>query len=208
MDIFAKLDDLRKKENANMAGSANFIIVGLGNPEKKYENTRHNVGFRAIDAIAKELGVDVTRNKYKSLCAVCRMGDQNVLLMKPLTYMNLSGQALVEAMNFYKIPLENVVVIYDDVALDVGRLRIRGKGSHGGHNGIRNIIELTGSDVFKRIKIGVGQKPHKDYNLADWVLGQFAESENKIINDCLVDVNEIGRRLISEDLQKVMSSYN
>lgn len=209
-DIFAKLDALRKKEDdkASVGGSAEYIIVGLGNPENKYDNTRHNIGFRAVDKVASDLGVSVNRSKFKSVYGTGCLGGVNVVLLKPLTYMNLSGQAVVEAMNFYKIPLENVIVIYDDVSLAVGKIRIRGKGSHGGHNGIRNIIELCGSDSFPRIKIGVGEKPHKDYNLADWVLGNFSKEDNEVLLPTLNKTKDICQSLICEDIQKTMGKFN
>ena len=206
-DIFAKLDALRSK-SAVATGPVEYIIVGLGNPDKKYENTRHNIGFCAIDKLADKLSVKIDRSKYKALCTEATIGDKRVLLMKPMTYMNLSGQAVVEAMNFYKISIEKVIVIYDDVALDVGGLRIRGKGSHGGHNGIRNIIELTGKDTFPRIKVGVGEKPHKEYDLADWVLGKFTESDKKTIQPIFDEIKPLCQLMLEGDLEKVMAKYN
>ena len=162
-------------------GAVEFLIVGLGNPGEKYSATRHNVGFCAVDLIAEKTGARVDRLKFKSLCGDAMLGGKRVLLMKPQTFMNNSGEAVAEAMRFYKIPVENIIVISDDISLNPGKLRIREKGSAGGHNGLKNIIYLIGKDTFPRIKIGVGAKPHKDYDLADWVLGvPSADSKAKI----------------------------
>jgi PTH1 family peptidyl-tRNA hydrolase len=157
-------------------------VVGLGNPDRKYENTRHNTGFMCLDKIAEKFGANVTRLKFKSLVGECTINGKKVLLMKPQTYMNNSGEAVVEAMNFYKIPSENVVLIFDDISLDVGKMRIRRKGSHGGQNGVKNIIYLSGKDTFPRIKVGIGKKPHPDYDLASWVLSKFTNDELKLID--------------------------
>ena len=138
-------------------GAAEFIIAGLGNPDRKYEETRHNAGFITVDALAEKHGAVIDRIKYKSLCTTVTIGDKRVLLLKPSTYMNNSGLAVKEAMSFFKIPPEKTLIIFDDISLEVGKLRIRRKGSDGGHNGIKNIIYLAGSDQFPRIKIGVGQ---------------------------------------------------
>ena len=161
---------------AKSAGNSAFdyIVVGLGNPGRQYENTRHNCGFDAIDKLAYKHNFDIKKLRFKSLTGECRIGSSKCLVMKPSTFMNLSGQAVVEAMNFYKIPPENVIVIFDDISLDVGKMRIRRKGSDGGHNGMKNIIYLSGSDMFPRIKLGVGKKPHPEYDLKDWVLGKFS----------------------------------
>ena len=145
------------------AGPVDFLIVGLGNPGKEYDNTRHNAGFMAVDRIAGELGVKIDRLKFKSLCGDGMLAGHRVLLMKPSTFMNLSGQAVQEAAAFYKIPMERVLVFLDDISLEPGHVRIRRKGTDGGHNGLKNIIYLTGSDQFPRVKIGVGAKPHPDY---------------------------------------------
>ena len=144
------------------SGSVSYLVVGLGNPDRKYENTRHNTGFMMVDFIADKLGVRINRIKFKSLVGEAEIGGSKVLLMKPTTYMNNSGQAVVEAMNFYKIPPENVVILLDDINLDVGKMRIRTKGSDGGQKGMKNIIYLSGSDDFPRIKIGIGNKPNPE----------------------------------------------
>ena len=179
-DIFKKLDEQKKPMPT---GPVEYIICGLGNPGTKYENTRHNAGFMALDTLAQELGADVKRLKFKSLTADVSIDGVHCLLMKPTTFMNNSGEAVVEAMNFYKIPIEKVIVCYDDISLEPSKLRIRRKGSDGGHNGIKSIIYLTGKDTFPRIKLGVGAKPHKDYDLAAWVLSHFSEDEMKLMKE-------------------------
>ncbi len=196
------------ESNANGSTGIEYLIVGLGNPDKKYENTRHNAGFIAIDAIAKELNTDVKRLKFKSLTAEATIANHRCLLMKPTTYMNNSGQAVVEAMNFYKIPIEKVIVLYDDVSLDPSKLRIRRKGSDGGHNGIKSIIYLTGKDTFPRIKIGVGKKPHPDYDLADWVLSSFNNDELKQILETCKNMHEIITYIIEGKMDVAMNKYN
>ncbi len=194
----------RKKEPL---GAAEYIIAGLGNPERKYENTRHNAGFMTIDCLSEELGVRVDRIKYKSLCTTASIGDKKVLLMKPSTYMNNSGLALKEAMSFFKIPPERTIIILDDVSLDIGRLRIRRKGSDGGHNGMKNIIYLSGSDQFPRIKIGVGKKPEQ-WDLADWVLSAFTTSEQKPLGEAVKNACEAVRLIVGGQTDKAMNLYN
>ena len=195
------------KRKPPLSGGVKFIIAGLGNPDRKYENTRHNAGFIAVDAIAEKCGVSIDRLKYKSYCATAEMGGQKVLLMKPTTYMNNSGQALVEAMNFYKIPPENCSIIFDDISLDVGKLRIRRKGSDGGQKGMRSIIYLTGSDAFPRIKIGTGAKP-EGWELADWVLSRFSESDRKLIDEAGQKAYDAAGLIISGSIDKAMNKYN
>lgn len=185
-----------------------YLIVGLGNPDKKYENTRHNAGFIAIDAIASEINVDVKKIKFKSLVGEATISNHRCLLMKPTTYMNNSGQAVVEAINFYKIPIEKVIVLYDDISLDPSKMRIRRKGSDGGHNGIKSIIYLTGKDTFPRIKIGVGKKPHPEYNLADWVLSSFSKEEQKQISEACENMCEIITYIIEDKMDVAMNKYN
>ena len=192
----------------NSSNAVEYIIIGLGNPDKKYEKTRHNAGFMGIDKIAKEYNVDVKRLKYKSIIGECSIGEHKCLLMKPQTYMNNSGEALVGAMNFYKVPIEKVIVIYDDISLEPSNIRIRRKGSAGGHNGIKSIIELTGEENFPRIKIGVGKKPHPEYNLADWVLSTFKSTELKELDVALNRVAEICKHIIEGEIDKAMNKYN
>jgi PTH1 family peptidyl-tRNA hydrolase len=152
-------------------------VVGLGNPEKEYERTRHNAGFMAIDAIAAKHSVRLDRIKFTSLVGEAVIADKRVLLMKPQTSMNLSGNAVVEAARFYKIAPQNIIVLSDDITLDVGRLRVRRKGTHGGHNGLRSIEARLSSQEYQRIKIGIGAKPHPDYDLVNWVLGNFSSDD-------------------------------
>ena len=186
----------------------NYIIAGLGNPGDKYENTRHNVGFAAIDKIAEEYGVKVNKIKFKALIGEIEYKDKKVLLMKPTTFMNNSGEAVREAMNFYKIKPENVIVIFDDISLDPGKMRLRKKGSCGGHNGIRSIIYLNGSDAFPRIKIGVGKKPHPEYDLAAWVLSKPVESDRKLIDEVCKKSVGAAESIMDGDFEKAMNIYN
>ena len=189
-------------------GSVEYLIVGLGNPDRKYENTRHNCGWLAIDYIAEKLGIKVNKIKYKSFVGEAAIGGKKALLMKPTTYMNNSGQAVVEAMNFYKIPPENVIVIFDDVSLDVGKMRIRQKGSDGGQKGMRSIIYLSGSDAFPRIKIGIGAKPNPDWDLADWVLSRFTDDERKTLDKMFENAYEAVGLIIDGKTDRAMNRFN
>ena len=191
-----------------VSGSVEYLIVGLGNPGRQYENTRHNAGFICLDYIASELGVKVNRVKFKSAVGEAAVGGKKCLLMKPSTFMNLSGQAVTEAMNFYKIPPERTVILFDDISLDVGSLRIRRKGSDGGQNGMKNIIYLSGSEDFPRVKIGIGKKPHPDYDLKDWVLSRFGEKDSKQIKEILPKVMDAVELIVSGDIDKAMNLYN
>ncbi len=191
----------------NMTGGVEYIVAGLGNPDRKYENTRHNAGFIVLDTLADRIGVKIDRIKYKSLCAKCTVGGRNVLLMKPCTYMNNSGIAVTEAMNFYKLPPEKVIVIFDDISLDVGKIRIRRKGSDGGHNGIKNIIYLSGSDMFPRIKLGIGKKPEK-WDLADWVLSAFTVDEMKVLQETAGRACDALEYMVNEKIDKAMNMFN
>lgn len=205
-DIFKKLDEERAAGTPQ--GAVEFIICGLGNPGTQYENTRHNVGFMAVDTLAENLGTEIKKLKFKSLTADVMINGKHCLLMKPSTYMNNSGEAVVEALNFYKLTTEQLLVIYDDISLDVGRMRIRQKGSAGGHNGIKSIIYLTGSDVFPRIKIGVGAKPHPDYNLADWVLGMFPKEQGETLEKTFSDAAESAKLIVGGKLNEAMNKFN
>lgn len=185
-----------------------IVIAGLGNPTSKYKGTRHNVGFDAIDKIADEFSINVDTLKFKSLCGKGIIGGEKVLLMKPQTFMNNSGEAIREAMNFYKFnPEDELIIIYDDINLDVGRLRIRAKGSAGGHNGIKSIISHAGTDKFKRIRIGVGEKP-VTMDLADYVLSRFDKTDRVKIEDAFDDVCDAVKIAIEEDINKAMNKYN
>ena len=172
-DIFAKLEQEQKNKPA--AQPIDWLVVGLGNPGKKYENNRHNTGFRVMDALCSKHSVRCDRSKFHALTGEAVLGGHRCLLMKPQTFMNASGDAVAEAADFYKIPPEHVLVIFDDISLPVGALRIRPKGSAGGQNGVKSIINMMGSEQFPRIKVGVGAKPHPDYDLADWVLSNVTE---------------------------------
>ena len=184
-----------------------WLVVGLGNPGAKYENTRHNVGFMTADALAGRNGEPIRRVKYNALTSEAVIGGQSVLLMKPTTFMNLSGQAVSEAARFYKIPADHVLVISDDVDLPLGKLRIRKSGSAGGHNGLKNIIQLLGTDQFPRLKIGVGGKPHPDYNMADWVLGQFQGEDKKTIDAAVARAADAVECLLADGIDRAMNQY-
>lgn len=203
-DAFKKIES----NTLNTNSKPDYIVVGLGNPDTKYLNTRHNAGFMAIDMISKEYNVQVNRIKFKSLCGNAIIGDKNCLLMKPTTYMNNSGQAVQEAMNFYKVPIENVIVIYDDISLEPSKLRTRRKGSDGGHNGIKSIIYLTGADTFPRIKLGVGKKPHPDYNLADWVLSNFNPNELELMKTSCSNAVRCVELIVQNKIDEAMNKYN
>ena len=190
------------------SGGAEWLIVGLGNPGDKYENTRHNVGFMTVDILAERLRIPVQKLKYKALTNTAELGGQKVLLMKPVTYMNLSGEAVRQAADFYKIPPERVLVISDDVSLPVGKLRIRAGGSAGGHNGLKNIIAQLGSDRFPRVKIGVGEKPHPDYDMADWVLSKFTGEDKKAIDAAILRAADAVECLLKEGPDRAMNRFN
>ena len=185
-----------------------WLVVGLGNPGAKYENTRHNVGFMTADALADRNGEPIRRVKYHALTSEAVIGGQSVLLMKPTTFMNLSGQAVSEAARFYKIPADHVLIVSDDVDLPLGKLRIRKSGSAGGHNGLKHIIQLLGTDQFPRLKIGVGGKPHPDYNMADWVLGQFQGEDKKTIDDAVARAADAVECLLADGIDRAMNQYN
>ncbi|MGI5894191.1 MAG: aminoacyl-tRNA hydrolase [Candidatus Merdivicinus sp.] len=189
-------------------GGISWLVVGLGNPDKKYQNTRHNAGFIAVDAIAEKAGVSIDRKKFDALVVDTELGGERVLLMKPQTYMNLSGVAVEKAASFYKIPPERVVVLFDDISLDPGKVRIRRKGSHGGHNGIRSIVDYLQSDAFPRVKIGVGERPNPNYDLADWVLSTFKEEERKGIDEVASHCAEIVGLIIEGKTDQAMNKYN
>ena len=190
------------------SGPVEYLIVGLGNPDKKYENTRHNCGWLALDYIADKRGCKVNKIKYKSFVGECTIAGKRVMLMKPTTYMNNSGQAVTEAMRFYKLPPENVIVIFDDVSLDVGKMRIRQKGSDGGQKGMRSIIYLSGKDTFPRIKIGIGAKPNPDWDLADWVLSRFSKDEGKLLEEMFDNAADAIALMVDGKIDRAMNLYN
>ncbi len=185
-----------------------FVIVGLGNPGPKYDETRHNVGFRCIDLLIKEFNAGPEKNNFQSFIYDGEIKGHKVLFVKPQTFMNNSGAAVSEVLKFYKIPVNSLIVISDDVTLDAGRLRIRANGSHGGHNGLRDIIELLGSDDFPRVKIGMGQKPHPDYDLADWVLGKPSAEDKEKITATERNAAEAVKTIVTLDISRAMNKYN
>ncbi len=184
-----------------------YIVVGLGNPGKQYEQTRHNVGFIAIDEIAKRLNIKVDRLKFKALVGEGKIGTQKIILVKPQTFMNLSGQSVVEIMKFYKVPRENLIVIYDDIDIEVGKIRIRHKGSSGSHNGMRNIIYLLGYDHFPRIRIRLS-KPRPNRDLADFVLSKFEKSEIEPMIKSIETAATATIDAVNETLDIAMNRYN
>lgn len=185
-----------------------YIIVGLGNPGKKYENTRHNVGFRCIDILAEEYNISVLECKHKAILGKGYIDGQKVVLVKPQTFMNLSGESVRSVLDFYKAdPESELIVIYDDISLAPGALRIRKKGSAGGHNGIKSILQHLENDIFKRIKVGVGEKP-AGYDLADYVLGHFTDAENKEVNEACKKAADAVKLLIQEKTDEAMNKYN
>lgn len=202
-DLFKKIE---KKEES--VSPVSFIIAGLGNIGKQYERTRHNAGFIAIDAIAERLGVKIDRVKFHSTVAEATLGDTRLLLMKPTTLMNNSGVAIGEAAAFYKIPPERVLVLVDDISLAPGVIRIRRKGSAGGHNGLKSIIASLSSDSFPRIKIGVGQKPAPDYDLVSWVLGTLPAADLTLISERFADIYEASVLTVRDDIDTAMNRYS
>lgn len=190
------------------SGSVSWLIVFLGNPGPKYDCTRHNAGFMAGDALAKKLGVSVNRLRFKALTAPAEINGEKVLLMKPQTFMNLSGEAVGQAARFYKVPPERVLVVSDEISLPLGRLRVRPKGSAGGHNGLKSIIAALGSDAFPRIRIGVGAPPHPDFDMADWVLSVF---RNQDLEDMLAAADRAAEAVItyiSDGPERAMNRFN
>lgn len=182
-----------------------FLIVGLGNPGNEYENTRHNIGFKVIDNIASEYNIDINRQKFKGMCGEGFIENTKVILLKPTTYMNLSGESIREVVDFYKLSNKEVIVIYDDISLNVGRLRIRDKGSAGGHNGIKSIIAHLGTDVFPRIKVGVGQ-PNVD--LVKYVLGNFTKEEMEVLSESIDASTKAVMEMIKNDTTAAMNKFN
>lgn len=205
MNIF---DKLKGVSTAPVTGPVEYLVVGLGNPGTQYEFTRHNAGFLSVQTLAERLNVKVDRAKYKSLCADAMISGKRCLIMKPQTFMNKSGEAVVEAMNFYKIPAENIIVIYDDISLEPSHLRIRRKGSDGGHNGIKNIIYLTRKDNFPRVKVGVGKKPNPKYDLADWVLSSFTGDEKLSMAEAFEKAASCVELIVAGKIDEAMNKYN
>lgn len=198
----------QRKTQSPSVGTPEFLVVGLGNPDKKYAFTRHNSGFLCVDMLAEKHGFTVKKLKFKSLLGDAEIGGHRCLVMKPQTYMNLSGEAVRDAAQFYKIPPERIVVLFDDISLDVGKIRIRRKGTDGGHNGIKNIIYHLNSDRFPRIKIGVGKKPHPEYDLADWVLSEFKKDEEAPLKTALEHACAALELLLDGKIDEAMNQYN
>lgn len=190
------------------SSGVSWLIVGLGNLGDQYEGSRHNVGFDTVDVLSRGLGVNVQRLKFKALTATADIGGEKMLLMKPTTFMNLSGEAVEQAAAFYKVPPERILVISDEVALPPGSLRIRKNGSAGGHNGLKNIIAHLHSQEFPRIRIGVGEKPHPDYDMADWVLGKPQGADRKAIDEAIGRAAQAVECYINEGPDRAMSKFN
>ena len=190
------------------SGPPEYLIVGLGNPGKQYELTRHNAGFLFADLLADEYNTKINKIQFKSVTAVIELGGHRCLLMKPQTFMNNSGEAVKQAASFYKIPPEKIIVVFDDISLPCGKLRIRRKGSAGGHNGIKSIIYHLNSDNFPRIKLGVGEKPHPDYELADWVLSNFKKDEIPMLRDAAEKACGAAELMVNGNTDKAMSNFN
>lgn len=207
MSIFDKFRQISREENLP-SGPVEYIIAGLGNPGLQYEGTRHNAGYMVMDKLGEKLGFDIKRMKFKSLCGDVSIGGKHCVVLKPTTYMNNSGQAIAEAMNFYKLDIDHVIIVYDDISLEPGRLRIRRKGSDGGHNGIKSIIYLTGEDTFPRVKMGVGKKPHPKYDLADWVLGHFSDEDKEKMDKAAENACEALELMVSGKTDEAMNKFN
>ena len=191
-----------------LKGSFDFIVVGLGNPGKKYEKTRHNVGFRVIDHLCEKYMVSSEKKKFDAICAKVSIAERNILLLKPQTFMNNSGLSVADAADFYKVPPENIIVVFDDISLDPGKLRVKRKGSAGGHNGVKSIIQLLGSEDFPRIKIGVGKKPNPNWDLANWVLSKFSDAEDKLIEETIRKVEDTLKFIVDGQIDKAMNLVN
>ena len=226
-DIFKQLESSRPPEPS---GAVEYIICGLGNPGTQYENTRHNIGFMTVDTLCEKYKLSCKKVKFKSLTCDAVIGNTTLqsrnqergtdaaqqsfgggkrcLIMKPTTFMNNSGEAVTEAMSFYKIPPERTIIVFDDISLEPGKLRIRRKGSDGGHNGIKSIIYLSGSDAFPRIKMGVGAKPHPDYKLADWVLGHFNKEDGEKLEQCFQNAVSCLELIVQGKIDEAMNKYN
>ena len=193
-----------------MFGKANetWLIVGLGNPGKEYERTRHNAGFRALDVLADKLGCKIDKGKFQGIYGQANYGGKKLMLLKPLTYMNLSGRSVLQLSAYFNIPPQRIIVMFDDISLEPGRLRVRADGSAGGHNGIKSIIQEVGSQAFPRVKIGVGAKPNPEYNLADWVLSTFSAQEEKALAVALSNAADAALSVIDKGVPETANRFN
>lgn len=188
--------------------ACDWLIVGLGNPGDNYSKTRHNIGFRTVELLAKRLGVKIDRAKFRGLYAQANFDGKKLILLKPQTFMNNSGLSVMDAANYFKLPPERVLVLFDDISLDVGRVRVRAEGSAGGHNGIKSIIGGLNSQSFPRVKIGVGAKPHPDYELADWVLSNFTKEEERLLAPTVEAAADAALLVISQDVPAAAAKFN
>lgn len=189
-------------------GGVRWILIGLGNPGEDYENTRHNVGFMVMDELAERGNIPIQRLKFKALTNTLTISGEKALIMKPITYMNLSGEAARPAADFYKIPADHVLVVSDDTALPIGKLRIRKGGSAGGHNGLKSLIQHLGTDQFPRVRVGVGEKPHPDYDMADWVLGKFVGEDKNAMEQAVKRAADAIECILKEGLERGMNRFN
>lgn len=205
MDLFRQIES---RNDGRLKGKLQWIIAGLGNPGLEYADTRHNAGFLTMDVLAEQCGVKLDRMKFQSDCTEAMVGEVRCLLMKPATYMNRSGDAIGAAAQFYHIPPEQVLIIYDDITLAPGKLRIRRKGSAGGHNGIKSIIAQLGTETFPRIRVGVGEKPNPQYDLADWVLSKFSETDMEALRPALEHAADAAKKITAGDMNGAMNLYS
>ncbi|MBP3334221.1 MAG: aminoacyl-tRNA hydrolase [Clostridia bacterium] len=203
-DLFKQIES----SNPSPTGPVTHIVVGLGNPGKEYTYNRHNAGFMCMDVICDKYRARVDKAKFKALVGECNIAGKHVLLMKPQTFMNNSGEAIREAADFYNVPAENIIVIFDDISIGVGKLRIRRKGSAGGHNGIKSVIEHLSTNEFPRIKLGVGEKPSPEYDLINWVLGNIPESDRKAMSEAYSSAADALEVMLSGDMDRAMNKYN
>ena len=185
-----------------------WLIVGLGNPGKDYTRSRHNAGFRALDILARKLGCKVDKGKFQGLYGQCNYGDRKLLLLKPMTYMNLSGRSVLQLSAYFQVPPQRIIVLFDDISLPPGRLRVRPDGSAGGHNGIKSVIAELGSQDFPRVKIGVGAKPNPEYDLADWVLSGFSAAEEKLLQPALERAADAALCILEHGTAEAANRYN
>lgn len=208
MSIFDIFKSIEEQRGASSAGKISWIVAGLGNPGLAYASTRHNAGFMGLDRLSEMNNIEVRTKKFKGDCGDGIIGGERCLLLKPGTFMNLSGESVSAAADFYKIPPERVVIMYDDITLPPGKLRIRRKGSAGGHNGMKSIIALLGTEEFPRIRIGVGAKPRPDYDLADWVLSKFTEEDMKALTPALENAAKAAELIVQGKIDEAMNKFS